>query len=70
MTYKETLHIVTHDFFFKLLVPGWALGLTDRLRRVKVGFEELRVRHEKKKKIFHAVLTSCLDVYCGNDTRT
>ena len=49
MTYKETLHIATNDFFFKLLLPGWALGLTDRLRKVKVGFEELRVSHPKKK---------------------
>ena len=47
MTYKETLHIATNDFFIKLLMPGWALGLTTRLRNVKVGFEELRVRRQK-----------------------
>ena len=54
MTYKETLHIATNDFFFKLLLPGWALGLTDRLRKVKVGFEELRVCQKTKTKKFHA----------------
>ena len=71
MTYKETLHIATNDFFFKLLLPGWALGLTSRLRKVKVGFEELRVRHKKKKKKSTLVLTpEIIDVYCGNDTRT
>ena len=44
MTYKDALHIATTDFLLKLLVPGWALSLTPRLRRVKLGFEELHVR--------------------------
>ena len=48
MSYKEALRIVTQDFIIKLLVPAWALGLTARLRKVKVGFEELRVRYQKK----------------------
>ena len=45
MTYKDALHIATTDFIFKLTIPGWALGLTPRLRKVKLGFEELHVRH-------------------------
>ena len=45
MTYKDALHIATTDFIFKLMFPVWALGLTPRLRKVKLGFEELHVRH-------------------------
>ena len=45
MSYKDALHICTTDFTFKIAIPGWALGLTSRLRKVKLGFEELHVRH-------------------------
>lgn len=41
MTFKDALHVITNDFILKLMVPGWALGLTPRLRKVKLGFEEL-----------------------------
>jgi hypothetical protein len=44
MTYKDALHVTTTDFVLKLTVPGWALSLTPRLRKVKLGFEELHVR--------------------------
>ena len=43
MTYKDALHVVTNDFMLKLMIPGWALGLTPRLKKVKLGFEELHV---------------------------
>ena len=43
MTFKDALHIATKDFILKLVVPKWALGLTPRLRKVKLGFEELHV---------------------------
>ena len=43
MTFKDALHVTTNDFILKLMVPGWALGLTPRLRQVKLGFEELHV---------------------------
>ena len=46
MTYKDALHVTTKDFILKLMVPGWALGLTPRLRKVKLGFEELHVCHQ------------------------
>ena len=45
MTYKDALHVVTNDFILKLVVPGWALALTPRLRKVKLAFEELHVCH-------------------------
>ncbi|KAF8811211.1 cytochrome P450 [Phlegmacium glaucopus] len=41
MSYKEALHVVTTDFIIKLLAPSWALGLTARLQKVKLAFEEL-----------------------------
>ena len=43
MTYKDALQVTTNDFILKLTVPGWALCLTPRLRKVKLGFEELHV---------------------------
>jgi hypothetical protein len=71
MSYNDTLHIAINDFILKLFVPGWALGLTPRLRKVKVGFEELRVRHQKKKSstLVLPEKISCVDVYRGNDAR-
>jgi hypothetical protein len=47
LSLNEALHVATHNFIIKLLVPGWALGLTARFRKVKVGFEEMRVRRQK-----------------------
>ena len=43
MTYKDALHVTTNDFILKVALPGWALGLTPRLRKVKLGFEDLKV---------------------------
>ena len=43
MTYKDALQVTTNDFLLKLVVPSWVLGLTPRLRKVKLGFEELHV---------------------------
>jgi len=43
MTYKDALHVTTNDFILKVLFPGWAMGLTPRLRKIKLGFEELHV---------------------------
>ena len=71
MSYKEALHVATKDFIIKLLVPGWALGLTARLRKVEVGFKELRVRRQKKNipHLFFPERIACVDVYRGNDAR-
>ena len=43
MTYEDALHVATNDFIIKIVAPSWAMGLTPRLRRVKLGFEELHV---------------------------
>ena len=44
MTYKDAIHGTINDFILKTVVPSWALGLTPRLRKVKLEFEELHVR--------------------------
>jgi hypothetical protein len=44
MTYEDALQVTIDDFFLKVALPGWALSLTPRLRKVKLGFEELYVR--------------------------
>ncbi|KAG6845908.1 hypothetical protein H0H87_000714 [Tephrocybe sp. NHM501043] len=41
LTFKDALHIVTTDIFLKLIVPERALGLTRRLRNVRLAFDEL-----------------------------
>ena len=44
MTFKEALHVVSNEMILKLIVPEWAMGLTERLRTVHVAFDELEVR--------------------------
>ena len=43
MTYKDAITGTINDFFLKIAIPSWALGLTPRLRKVKLEFEELHV---------------------------
>lgn len=45
MTFQKALHIVSCDTFFKLVVPDWATGLTQRMRDLNVAFAELEVSH-------------------------
>jgi hypothetical protein len=44
MTYKDALQVTISGFVLKVALPDWALCLTPRLRKVKLGFEELHVR--------------------------
>ncbi|KAG1760759.1 cytochrome P450 [Suillus occidentalis] len=41
LTFKDALHTVTQDLTLKFLVPRWAMGLTKRLRRARLAFDEL-----------------------------
>ncbi|KAL0575905.1 hypothetical protein V5O48_006078 [Marasmius crinis-equi] len=41
ISFKEALNGVSRDVFIKLASPEWLLGTTERLRRVKLAFEEL-----------------------------
>lgn len=43
MSFKDAIHEVTLNLMTKLVVPNWAMGLTQRLRRVRLAFEELNV---------------------------
>jgi hypothetical protein len=43
MTFNEALHTVCTDMIPILIMPKWAMGLTKRLRKVRVGFEEFEV---------------------------
>ncbi|EGN92845.1 hypothetical protein SERLA73DRAFT_163809 [Serpula lacrymans var. lacrymans S7.3] len=41
MTFKDSLHTVTTNLIIKLVVPKWAYGLSKRLERVGLAFDEL-----------------------------
>jgi hypothetical protein len=43
MTFKQALHIVSTDLILRAVVPGWAMGLTQRLRNIHIASEELEV---------------------------
>ncbi|KAI0064392.1 cytochrome P450 [Artomyces pyxidatus] len=43
MTFKDALHTVSSNIGVKLIYPAWAMGLTKRLRNVRLAFEELDV---------------------------
>lgn len=40
---KDALHTVSTDVAFKMLLPNWALGFTQKLRHVRLAFDELQV---------------------------
>ncbi|KAF9039207.1 cytochrome P450 [Panaeolus papilionaceus] len=42
MTFKNALHISARDIAYKFLAPEWAMTWTEKLRTVKMAFEELR----------------------------
>ncbi|TDL22809.1 cytochrome P450 [Rickenella mellea] len=43
MSFKEALHIVSIGMFWKLILPGWAMGFTQRLRTINLAFSELQL---------------------------
>jgi hypothetical protein len=43
LAFKDALHTVSADVAFKLLLPNWALGLTPKLRHLRLAFDELQV---------------------------
>jgi hypothetical protein len=44
MTFRDSLRIVCVDMLIKLVVPGWAMGFTERLRNIRLAFREFEVR--------------------------
>ncbi|PPQ65685.1 hypothetical protein CVT26_000317 [Gymnopilus dilepis] len=69
MTFKDALHVVTTDFFIKLIVPPWAMGLTQRTRTCRTAFAELRqymsemiqTRQKEEKAERHDLFSSLLE---------
>ena len=45
LTFKDALHTMSTDIFLKLIVPGWAMGLTKHLRHVRQAFIEMDVSY-------------------------
>ncbi|KAE9391410.1 cytochrome P450 [Gymnopus androsaceus JB14] len=43
MTFKEAIHEASAGCFTKILVPGWAMGLNEHTRTVRLAFVELEV---------------------------
>ena len=72
MTYKDALHVATNDFILKVALPSWALGLTPRLQKVKLGFEDLRVCITNNMLTLLTFFFSydwCVDIFGRDDTR-
>ncbi len=44
MAFAHALGLVSNAIIIRFLVPGWAMGMTQRLRDVRTGFDELGVR--------------------------
>ncbi|KAK1227361.1 hypothetical protein PQX77_009645 [Marasmius sp. AFHP31] len=43
LSFEETFQIASKDVFLKLLLPDWVPNLTERIRKTRLGFDELRV---------------------------
>ncbi|TDL22814.1 cytochrome P450 [Rickenella mellea] len=43
MSFKEALHIVSTEIVWKVSVPEWAMRFTQKLRTIKLAFEEIQI---------------------------
>ena len=43
LSYKDALHITTTNNLLRILVPDWAMGLTQKLRDTKQAYDEIHV---------------------------
>ncbi|TFK27615.1 cytochrome P450 [Coprinopsis marcescibilis] len=41
MTFNQALHGMTSDFYLRVVVTAFAMGLTERLRKAQISYEEL-----------------------------
>lgn len=41
--FKDALRVLTRNLIFKVSLPNWATKLTERIRRVNLEFNELKV---------------------------
>jgi len=70
MTFRDSLYTVATDYFFKLVFPDKAMGLTARMKKSRKAFEELRVCLNSCSSI---LVHSCLllkALFGGDDPRT
>ncbi|KAJ4475587.1 cytochrome P450 [Lentinula aciculospora] len=79
MSFKDAIHEVSMNCFMKILFPDWAMGLTERTRRVRLAFEELnshmlemisKRRNAEKKEERHDLLSSLLDASADDPSFT
>ncbi|KAI0321529.1 cytochrome P450 [Amylostereum chailletii] len=76
LTFKDALHIVSTDTLLKIVVPNWAMGLTERTRKCRLAFEELDRymmemiqgrRSAEKKEERYDLFSSLLDAADGEE---
>lgn len=75
ISFKQALYVVSTSFVTKLIVSDWALGLTQRLRDIRLGFDELQnymsemiiERRAATKEVRHDLFSNFLD---ANDDET
>ena len=47
MTFQDALHILSTKIVLKIVVPNWAMNLTEQTRKVDLAFTELKVCSSK-----------------------
>ncbi|KAE9391411.1 cytochrome P450 [Gymnopus androsaceus JB14] len=83
MTFKEAIHEASLGCFTKIIVPGWAMGLNEHTRTVRLAFDELESglqsyvhemisarRNSEKKEERYDLLSSLLDASSDDPTFT
>ena len=43
MTFKDALHVLSSGLIFKIVLPKWAVNLTERTRKINLAFIEMKV---------------------------
>ena len=64
--FKDALRVLTRNLFFKINLPNWATKLTERIRRVNLEFNELKVPFPVQVSIMSSSLTQQTAIYGRN----
>ena len=43
MAFKDSLRVVTSNLILKMIIPSWAMKLTERTRKIELAFDEVKV---------------------------
>jgi cytochrome P450 len=62
-TLKGAVEVVSSDLGIKIIVPDFAMGLTSRIARVQLGFDELEVSNSSPTPLHHNLQRNCLQKY-------